>query len=1061
MYGGSTLIHLHVHSEYSLLDGMCRIGDIKELADEEGKGTGKYEPTSGMLKKCKDLGMNSVAITDHGVLYGVLDLYDKAKKVGIKPIIGIEVYCTEDRTVQTKKEIEELGYDTYHLVLLAKNQTGYKNLMKIVTDSYLKGFYSKPRTDLSVLREYNEGLICLSACVAGMLPAAILRGDQEKAEKLIQDHQEIFGEDFYLEVQANAMEEQKIVNEALADYSKKFNIPLVMTCDVHYLNRDDAFVHEVLLAAQTNQIVGSPKALKFSCNDFWFKSDEEIRATSLGLTEEEIDASISMTHKIADECDIQIEFGANLLPTFETPDGSSLESYLTRICEEALFDYYLEAGIDYYEYKKRLEYELSIINKAGFAGYFLIIKDFMGWGRDNGVMAGPGRGSAASSIVSFLLKITDRHIDPIKHHLPFERFLNPERKELPDVDMDFVPEDRLKIIEYIRQKYGAENVAQIGTLGEMAAKKALKKIGSALNINYLTMDEISKLIPTANELEEGESLNIKTAVKHSKELQRFKEVYPQLFEIAEVVEGLPSNTSIHAGGVVIAPRAITEYVPLQFGRDKEVVTQYTMDTIAQLGLVKMDILGVKTLNIIKETIEMAKERFDGVPRPEEIGVVDREPYEMLCNLETDGIFQVESDIFRRIIKDMQPKNFSEWSDLVALGRPGPLLSGMVESYCKRKKGEEEITYPHPALEPILKGTYGTYCYQEQIMRICQALAGYSMGEADKLRKIMGKKKAELLPEEERKFLARCKERGEDVEVCKKIWDDMANFAEYGFNYSHSACYALISYRTMWLKWKYPVEFFACILTNDCLADKEKCSIYTTRARQKGITILPPDINKSDFKFVVEDGKIRTGFVAIKGVGKKAPETIKALRPFTSFEDFEDKIQGKGINKKAVQALIYSGCFDEFEQNRNLLYKRYLELRADRKKPNKAEREEYSRILLTWTKRDIRHCEAELLGFPLLVIPRWEQCKEGETISFTGMVERIHRHTTKNGKPMAFVDLNTEDVIITCLLFEEQWLPVEETLARGQEIAVRGKKSQEKLIVKEIKYTEEEALETVL
>lgn len=1036
------MIHLHLHSEYSLLDGMCK---VKHLLD-----------------KCKELGMNSVAITDHGVMYGALDLYFSAKKAGIKPIIGCEVYVTENRAIHSKKEMQELEYNQYHLILLAQNHTGYKNLLSIVTDSYINGFFSKPRTDLSVLERYNEGIIALSACVAGQIPQAILSDDEVSADQLITKYSTIFKDRFYLEVQANNMPEQEKINSFICNYSKQYNIPMVMTCDVHYLNKEDSLAHEVLLAAQTKQIVGSEKAIKFSCNDFWFKSEKEVYLTTLGMTKEEINIAISNTHVIADKCNIEIEFGANLLPVCTVPDGYTVEEYLTKLCYESLFNYYLTSQIDYYKYKERLDYELSVINNAGFAAYFIIVSDFIQWGKNRGITFGPGRGSAAGSIVSYLLRITDKNLDPIKHGMLFERFLNPERVEMPDIDIDVHPDDRYLVIEYIRHRYGLDNVAQIGTLGRMAARGTIKKVGAALDIDYATRDSICKLIPSVGELKEDEELNIETALNHSEELRKYKEEYPILFKISEMVEGSPSNASIHAGGVVIAPCKVSEYTPLQLGRDDEVVTQFTMDTIAKLGLLKVDVLGLKTLKVIKQILDSAREYFDDVPlQQEDIDTSDPEPYKMLCNLETEGIFQVESNMFRKIIKEMQPRNFSEWTDLVALGRPGPLYSGMVDSYIKRKHGREEIVYVHPKLETILHSTYGVIVYQEQVMAICRALAGYSLGEADKVRKIMGKKKAELLAPEKEKFLKRCSEQGEDVEVCEKIWNDMEFFAQYAFNIPHSACYALISYRTMWLKYKYPAQFYAAVLSNESAKNnnkkESKVITYINKARDRGINILPPDINKSELSYKAEGTGIRMGLVGITGVGGNAAEQIIFFRPYSSLSDFDSRMNNSIVNKKVMTALIYSGCFDNFSKNRNKLYLEYLELRKGR---GLKDSEDISLIPLSCTRKDIMNYEVQYLGFTVSSMTKWDRCKNGEYFTLLGEVKTFREHTTKNGKLMGFIDVVNDESEVAALLFLEQWLQVRERLDIGMSLSIRGQKSEGKLIAKSVKIIEETCTDNI-
>lgn len=1037
------MIHLHVHSQYSLLDGMCRIDK--------------------MINKAKSLDMNSIAITDHGVLYGILDFYKQCNDNDIKPIIGIEAYLTEDRTVQKKEEINNKGYGMYHLVLLAKNQVGYKNLLKISTDSFLNGFFSKPRTDLGFLRDHSEGIIALSACIAGQIPTAILQGDMAKARELAKEYQDIFGDDFYLELQANSMPEQEVINKALVSLGNELGIKLVVTCDAHYLNKEDARTHEVLLAAQTNQVVGSPKAMKFPCDDFYFKSEEEVLRDTIGVSEEDIRAAIKNTHLIADKCDVKIEFGNNLLPVFETPDGKSLEGYLEELCDKALLEYYLTSNMtcEEYEnkYKERLKYELSIINGSGFAGYFLIVSDFMMWGKRNGIIFGPGRGSAASSLVSYLLKITDKNIDPLKYDLPFERFLNPERKEMPDIDIDVKPEHRQIVIEYIRNKYGADNVAQIGTLGMMKTKAVLKKIGGALGIDFSTRDSITKLIPSTQELDEDEDLDITTALLHSEELRRYKDQYPELFRIAEELEGFPSNSSIHAGGVVIAPFPVSDFAPLQLGSDDEIVTQFTMEDIARLGLLKVDVLGLKTLGVIENTLQMAREEFDDVPEVEDIAPSnDSEVFRMLCNGEIEGVFQIESDLFRKIIKDMQPQEFNHWVDLVALGRPGPLISGMVDQYCRRKNGHEAITYIHPKLENILKNTFQVIIFQEQVMLIARELAGYTMGQADKLRKIMGKKRADLLPAEREKFIKGCIDNGEDAELCAEIFDQMAAFAEYGFNKPHAVCYALTSYRTMWIKMKYPAQFMSAILTNKSSGnskDKEtkikKLLQYINRARSMNIEILPPDINKSSYNYHAEGNNIRMGLVSISGVGKNAVKEIINNRPYTSISDFDSKVNNRIVNKKVVTSLIYAGAFDSICPNRNQLYKEYIQLRQSRGLDKK---DNINAIPNTWTKRDIIENEVLYLGFPISVSTKWDKCKEGEYITIDGVISKIHERTTKNGKLMAFIDIDTKEGEINALFFLDQWGGIRERAHAGQSIIVNGKKSEGKLIAKRVKLEED-------
>ena len=875
-------VHLHVHTEYSLLDGASRIEDL--------------------IVKAKDLGMTSLAITDHGTMYGVINFYKAAIKHGIKPIIGCEVYLAPGSR-KSRNENERLKY--YHLILLAHNNQGYHNLIKLVSAANIEGMYYRPRIDKEILREYHEGLIALSACVAGEIPRAILQEDFAHAEELIQEYIEIFGRDnFYLEIQNHGLEDETKVANALINLSKKYKIGIVVTNDVHYTNREDSESHDVLLCIQTNKLVEDTKRLKFNSDDYYLKSPEEMRELYPNLPE-----AMSNTIKIAERCNVTIEFGHLQLPNFKIPvQYENAEKYLRSLCEEKVHQRY-DVITD--EIKERLNYELSTIHNMQYDNYFLIVYDFIRYAKSVGIAVGPGRGSAAGSIVAYILGITE--LDPLQFNLLFERFLNPERVTMPDIDIDFCYLRREEVIDYVKNLYGEEQVSQIATFGTMAAKAAIRDVGRVLNMTFNEVSEIVKLMP--NELK----ITIDKALEQSRE---FRNAYDnsdkvkRLIDLSRKLEGLPRHASTHAAGVVIAPRPLTDIMPMQLSNGM-LVTQYDKDIIEELGLLKMDFLGLRTLTAISDAIKNIKYSRGEEIDLSKIPLDDSKTAKMLSEGKTGAVFQMESAGMTNLVRDLQPEGFADLIPTVALYRPGPLGSGMVEDFIERKHGKREIKYLHPLLEPILKETYGVILYQEQVMQVVQALAGFTLGQADILRRAMGKKKAEVLMAQRENFMRGCIDNGIDEKLADKIFELLMHFADYGFNKSHSAAYALLAWQTAYLKANYPVEFMAAMMSS--VMDSDKVAEYIELARRMGINVLGPDINISGTTFYVDNGAIRFGLAAIKNIGQAMIDSLVAVRnrggKFKSLYDFCCRIDHRILSKKAIESLAKCGAFDSIDSRR--------------------------------------------------------------------------------------------------------------------------------------------------
>ena len=943
--------HLHVHTEYSLLDGSSKIKEITSRA--------------------KELGMKSLAITDHGVMYGVIDFYKAAKEVGIKPILGCEVYVAPGSRFDKQPGESESRY--YHLVLLAENNTGYKNLMKIVSRGFTEGFYYKPRVDYEVLEQFHEGIIALSACLAGEVQRYLARGMYEAGCEAAKRYEGIFGKgNFFLELQDHGIPEQKYVNPQLIRMSQELGIDLVCTNDVHYTYAQDADAHDILLCIQTGKKVTDENRMRYDGGQYYLKSPEEMAELFPYAPQ-----ALENTCKRAERCNVEIEFGVTKVPHFEVPQGFDSWTYLNHLCNEGMKRRYPDADE---EKKKRLEYELSVIHKMGYVDYFLIVWDYINYAKTHGIAVGPGRGSAAGSIVSYCLGITD--IDPIKYSLIFERFLNPERVSMPDIDVDFCYERRQEVIDYVVEKYGKDCVVQIVTFGTMAARAVIKDVGRVLDLPYAMVDNIAKMVPR----EIG--ITIDKAIQENPDLRNAYENDAQVHDLIDKskrLEGLPRHASMHAAGVLISQKAVDEYVPVATGADGAVVAQFVMTTLEELGLLKMDFLGLRTLTVIQDAEKLARKK-----NPEfsidNINYEDKNVYDMISTGKCEGIFQLESAGMKNFMKELKPQSIEDLIAGISLYRPGPM--DFIPQYIKGKNNPGDITYDCPMLEPILKPTYGCIVYQEQVMQIVRDLAGYSLGRSDLVRRAMSKKKTSVMEKERQNFIygnpeenvPGCISNGIDEKTANKIYDDMIDFAKYAFNKSHAACYAVVAYQTAYLKTYYPVEFMAALMTS-VVDNTDKVAGYIYACRQMNIQMLPPDVNTSDMEFSVEDNAIRFGLSAVKSLGRP---TIKAIidernkSRFTSMQDFISRLY-TDLNKRTLENLIKSGAFDTFGNNRRQMMSVYARMLDNEAKQGKdaisgqmslfdlVDESEKSQFEIKmpdvseYTKEDILAFEKEVLG----------------------------------------------------------------------------------------------------
>ena len=890
--------HLHVHTEYSLLDGSNK---IKEY-----------------VARVKELGMNSAAITDHGVMFGCIDFYKAAKEAGIKPILGCEVYVAPGSRFDRETVKGEERY--YHLVLLAENDLGYSNLTKIVSKGYVDGFYYKPRVDMEILEQYHEGIIALSACLAGEVPRYLVRNFYEEGKKAALRYQEIFGKgNFFLELQDHGIPEQRLVNQQLMRMSQETGIELVATNDVHYTYESDADSHDILLCIQTGKKVSDEDRMRYEGGQYYVKSEEEMRSLFPYALQ-----ALENTQKIADRCEVNIEFGVTKLPRFDVPEGYTAWEYLNKLCREGLERLYDPVTE---ELKERLDYELNTIRTMGYVDYFLIVWDFIKFARDHEIMVGPGRGSAAGSLVSYTLGITQ--LDPMRYQLLFERFLNPERVTMPDIDVDFCFERRQEVIDYVTRKYGKDRVVQIVTFGTLAARGVIRDVGRVLDMPYAQVDSIAKMIPTELNITIDKALTMNHELK---ELYESDDEVHYLIDMSRRLEGLPRHTSMHAAGVVISQKPVDEYVPLSRASDGTLVTQFTMTTLEELGLLKMDFLGLRTLTVIQNAVHLAERSSGQKIDISAIDYNDPKVLEMIGSGKTEGVFQLESGGMKNFMKELKPKSLEDIIAGISLYRPGPM--DFIPQYIKGKNHPETVTYDTPLLKPILEQTYGCIVYQEQVMQIVQALAGYSLGRADLLRRAMSKKKAAVMEKERESFVygnpedgvPGCVNNGISEKIANKIYDEMIDFAKYAFNKSHAAAYAVVSYQTAWLKYYYPVEFMAALMTS-CIDNPGKVAEYILNSRQMGISILPPDVNQSEGIFTVEGKSIRYGMSAIKGIGKPVMEAVTREReengPFVSLQDFAGRMTGKEINKKTVENFIKSGAFDSLGATRKQMMQIYI------------------------------------------------------------------------------------------------------------------------------------------
>lgn len=1049
--------HLHVHTEYSLLDGSSKISEIAARA--------------------KELGMDSLAITDHGVMYGVIDFYKACRKEGINPILGCEVYVAPGSRLDREPGAGEDRY--FHLVLLAENDQGYHNLMKIVSKGFIDGFYYKPRVDLDVLREYHEGIIALSACLAGEVAKLLARNQYEAACAAARRYEEIFGKgNYFLELQDHGIPTQKTVNAGLLRMSEELGIPLVATNDTHYIYADDAEAHDILLCLQTGKKLADENRMRYEGGQYYLKSEEEMRALFPYAPQ-----ALENTHRIAERCHVEIEFGVPKLPHFDVPEGYDSWTYLNHLCQEGLTKRYPQ---DDGSVRNQMEYELGVIRKMGYVDYFLIVWDFIHYAKEHDIAVGPGRGSAAGSVVAYCLEITD--IDPIRYQLLFERFLNPERVSMPDIDVDFCFERRGEVIDYVTRKYGADRVVQIVTFGTMAARAVVRDVGRVMDLPYALCDQIAKMIP--KEL----NITIEQAIQKSTDLQKAMaedERVAKLIEMSKRLEGLPRHTSMHAAGVVIGQRPMDEFVPLSRSSDGQLTTQFTMTTIEELGLLKMDFLGLRTLTVIQNTVKMLARRGKHIDISK-IDFDDRRVYESLGTGKTDGVFQLESSGMKSFMKELKPMNLEDVIAGISLYRPGPM--DFIPQYIRGKNNPRAVTYHCPQLEPILKPTYGCIVYQEQVMQIVRDLGGYTLGRSDLVRRAMSKKKQDVMKRERQNFIygneaegvPGCVANGISAEVASQIYDEMMDFAKYAFNKSHAACYAVVAYQTAWLKYYYPVEFMAALMTS-VIDNISKVTEYIGSCRSMGIGILPPDINEGEWGFSVSGKNIRYGLSAIKGVGRSVIENIQAEReaagPFRDLKDFIDRMTGKEINKRTIENFIKAGAMDTLPGTRRqkmLIYAEIMDRRSRELKDgisgqlslfdflseeDRSAAETPLPDVEDYSKAERLALEKEVLGIYVSGHPldddraRWEkhttaaaaqfavdeetgraQVSEGAIVTIGGILTAKTVKLTKNNQNMAFVTLEDLTGDVEVIVFPRDYERNRAFLEPDRKLFIRGRVS---------------------
>ncbi len=1045
-----SFVHLHVHTEYSLLDGACRIDSL--------------------MDRVKELGQTAVAITDHGVMYGCIDFYKAAKAAGVKPIIGCEVYVTR-RGISDR--IHGIDNDPYHLVLLCKDRTGYENLCRLVSEAFIHGFYGKPRVDLDLLRQYHEGLIALSACLGGAIPQYLLEEDYASAKEYARKMVDIFGkEDFYLELQDHGIEEQRPVNQGIQRLARELQLPLVITNDAHYLRKEDAEMQDVLLCVQTGKTVDEPNRMKFQTEEFYLKSEEELRQLFPGCEE-----ALENTQKIADRCNLEFTFHEYHLPSFPVPEGYTNEAYFREVCMKGFRERYVNPP---QEYLDRLEYEIGVISRMGYVNYYLIVWDFIRYAKEQGIPVGPGRGSGAASIVAYCMHITE--VDPMKYSLIFERFLNPERVSMPDFDTDFCQERRGEVIEYVMRKYGSDHVAQIATFGTMAARGAIRDVGRALNFTYAETDVVAKLVPGTPHITLDEALKVSPKLK---EMYDGDDRVKKLIDTARSLEGMPRNSSTHAAGVVITADPVYTYVPLSCN-DDTIVTQYTMTTIEELGLLKMDFLGLRNLTVIRDAEEQIRKflpefSMDKVPDD------DPDTFRMLTEGKTQGVFQLESAGMTGVCVNMKASSIEDITAIVALYRPGPMDS--IPTFIANKLDSRKVTYKTPLLEPILKVTYGCIVYQEQVIEIFRSLGGYTMGQADNIRRAISKKKMKIIEAERKVFvygdpeqgITGCIGHGVSEAVAQSIYDEIVDFANYAFNKAHAVCYAVVAYQTAYLKCHYPRQYMAALMTS-VLDSATKISGYIAECKDMDIPVLPPDINHSDDHFTVEGDAIRFGLGAVKNVGRGLIRSMVCKRteggPFKSLEDFIERMGEGELNKRAVENFIKCGAADCFGHHRSELlavYDSMMDAIASSRKKNLEgqmglfamldEEDEAAKIpipkLKELSKSDLLAMEKETTGIYISGHPMDDyrlylrnthvvqigklmdeeaHFEDDQIVSVAGIVQGVKMKTTRSNSMMAYITVEDDTAAIEMLAFSNMLNQYGGYLRENSPVVVTGRLS---------------------
>ncbi len=1046
-----SFVHLHVHTEYSLLDGACRIGRL--------------------VQRVKELGQNAVAITDHGVMYGVIDFYRAAKAAGIKPVIGCEVYVAP-RTMADR--VHGTDSEARHLVLLCENETGYRNLSYLVSRAFLDGFYLKPRIDLQLLRKHSEGLIALSACLAGEIPRRLRMGNYDGAKAYALEMAEIFGEEhFFLELQDHGIREQAQINRDLVRLSKETGLPLVATNDAHYINREDSYVQDVLLCVQTGKTLEDPNRMKFETDEFYIKSEAEMQELFPNLQE-----ALENTQRIADRCSVEFTFGTYHLPEYLPPDGSDSLSYFRKLCFEGFTERYPDEPE---AYRKRLEYEMGVIERMGYVDYYLIVADFIRWAKREGIPVGPGRGSGAASIAAYCMDITE--VDPMKYDLIFERFLNPERVSMPDFDTDFCQERRSEVIDYVMRKYGKERVAQIVTFGTMAARAAVRDVGRVLNFSYADTDAVAKLIPSTPHMTLDEALRVSPQLK---EVYDGDERVKNLIDTARALEGMPRNTSTHAAGVVITKNPVVDYVPLA-RNDETIVTQFTMTTIEELGLLKMDFLGLRNLTIIDDAVRIIRRHtpnfsIKGIPDD------DAETFRMLAEGKTAGVFQLESAGMTGVCVNMKASSIEDITAIVALYRPGPMDS--IPRFIANKLDPSKVTYKTPLLEPILKVTYGCIVYQEQVINIFRSLGGYTMGQADNIRRAISKKKMKVIEAERKTFvygdegsgIVGCVANGVPETVAQSIYDEIVDFANYAFNKAHAVCYAVVAYRTAYLKCHYPKEYMAALLTS-VLDRTDKTAAYIADCKEMGIRLLLPDVNRSEDTFTVENDGIRFGLGAVKNIGRGLIRQMVAEREkngeFTTLESFIERMIDTDLNKRAVENLIKCGAMDSLGLRRSQMLYAYdiiIDNVSKNKKSNidgqmqlfdMLEDGEQTAVsipeLKEMDRKELMQLEKEAIGLYLSGHPMDEYRKQlsgsgvvpivrilqsfedgdgvyrdGQTVRIAGIIETVRMKTTRSNSMMAYVGLEDDTAAMELLVFSNTIAKSKDVMKENRAVVAEGR-----------------------